>query len=123
MKSESTVRAALLELYPGLARINFNVVEEHREAEDGSRNTVYVYNMVEIRRKLPVIVPFTQDDYPMLVSSLVRERYSEDDVEAILNNYLADPEGHKADFDELQAWRVKAKEVAREVIESNKHNS
>lgn len=123
MKSESTVRPALLELYPGLARINFNVVEEHREAEDGSRNTVYVYNMVEIPRKLPVIVPFSQDDYPMLVSSLVRERYSEDDVEAIINNYLADPEGHKADFDELQAWRVKAKEVAREVIESNKHNS
>jgi hypothetical protein len=122
MKSESTVRAALLELYPGLARINFNVVEEHREAEDGSRNTVYVYNMVEIRRKLPVIVPFSQDDYPMLVSSLVRERYSEDDVEAIMNNYLADPEGHKADFDELQAWRVKAKEVAREVIDA-KHNS
>lgn len=119
MKSESTVRAALLELYPGLARINFNVVEEHREAEDGSRNTVYVYNMVEIRRKLPVIVPFSQDDYPMLVSSLVRERYSEDDVEAIINNYLADPEGHKADFDELQAWRVKAKQVAREVIEAS----
>jgi hypothetical protein len=123
MKSESTVRTALLELYPGLARINFNVVEEQREAEDGSRNTVYVYNMVEIRRKLPVIVPFTQDDYPMLVSSLVRERYSEDDVEAIMNNYLADPEGHKADFDELQAWRVKAKEVARDVIDATKHNS
>ena len=123
MKSESTVRPALLELYPGLARINFNVVEEHREAEDGSRYTVYVYNMVEIPRKLPVIVPFTQDDYPMLVSAIVREEYTQDDVEAIMNNYLADPEGHKADFDELQAWRAKAKQVAREVIEATKHNS
>jgi hypothetical protein len=79
--------------------------------------------MVEIRRKLPVIVPFSQDDYPMLVSSLVRERYSEDDVEAIMNNYLADPEGHKADFDELQAWRAKAKQTAKEVIDATKHNS
>lgn len=119
MKSESTVRAALLELYPGLARINFNVVEEPREAEDGSRNTVYVYNMVEIRRKLPVIVPFTQDDYPMLVSSLVRERYSEDDVEAILNNYLSAPDKYGGEFDNLQSWRELAKKTAKEVIEAS----
>lgn len=54
--------------------------------------------------------------YGTVVSAVIRSRYSQDDVEAIQLNYLADPSRHD-EFDELQAWRAHAKEVAREVAD------
>lgn len=57
-------------------------------------------------------------DYGSMVSCIIRGKYSEDAVEAILNNYLSDPSGHKQEFDELQDWRETAKQRAREIIDS-----
>lgn len=53
--------------------------------------------------------------YDDLVSMFIRERYSQDNVEAIINNYLSNPEKHKAEFDEMQAYRLGCKERAREI--------
>lgn len=62
-----------------------------------------------------------ESDYGSLVSAIVRGRYSEDDVEAIVNNYLAAPDegAHTADFQQLQQWRSEAKIRAREIISAN----
>lgn len=59
-------------------------------------------------------------DYGQMVSCIIRGKYSEDAVEAILNNYLSDPtdEHHAAEFNLLQSWRNEAKERAREIIDS-----
>ena len=60
--------------------------------------------------------PLTSDDFGPLVSTIVRSRYTEDEVEAIMNNYLADPDGHATEFLLLQTWRKKAKSAAREYL-------
>ena len=58
--------------------------------------------------------PLTEDDYGAMVSAIVRARYSADDVEAIMQNYIANKTSeHKAEWSELQAWRETAKELAR----------
>lgn len=53
-----------------------------------------------------------------LISAVVRSRFSADEVEAILNNILANPddEVRKADFAALQQWRVEAKRMVDEVM-------
>ena len=75
---------------------------------------VFFFDYVEYNHKEPL----TEDDYGKLVSCIIRGKYSEDDVEAIVNNYLDDPDGHKSEFDELQKWRSIAKQRAREIIDS-----
>ena len=59
-----------------------------------------------------------ESDYGPMVSAIIRSEYSEDAVEAIVNNYLADPDGHTEEFQQLQVWRTEAKQRAREVISS-----
>jgi hypothetical protein len=46
-----------------------------------------------------------------LISKEFRKKYSQDDVEAIMNNYLLDPtnEKYKAEMDEMQAYRAECK--------------
>jgi len=52
-----------------------------------------------------------------LISAVVRSRFSADEVEAILNNFLANPddEVRKQEFDALQQWRVEAKRMVDQV--------
>ena len=47
-----------------------------------------------------------------------REAATIDVMQAVQNNYLADPEDEdaKAEMDAMQAWRVKTKQVADEVM-------
>ena len=54
-------------------------------------------------------------DYGSIVSAIVRDRYPQDRVEAILANGT-DTEAHAAEFAEFQQWRAKAKEVATAAI-------
>ena len=58
-------------------------------------------------------------DYGSMVSCIIRGKYSEDAVEAILNNYLSDPTNkrYEAEFQQLQEWRAKAKQAARTIID------
>lgn len=58
-----------------------------------------------------------ESDYGPMVSAIIRSEYSEDAVEAIVNNYLADPDGHTEEFQQLQEWRAKAKQAARTIID------
>ena len=63
--------------------------------------------------------PLTESDYARLVSFLVRERFSGDDVEAIQLNYMeSKTTEHKNEFAALKEWRAQVKEMAREVLRS-----
>ncbi len=93
--------------------VNYNIVESSQEVADGE----LLYDVYSISLPLEASIP-TEEDYPRIVSLLVRERYSADDVEAILNNYIAEKTAeHKAEWKELQSWRSQAKDIARRAIE------
>ena len=54
-------------------------------------------------------------DYPSVVSCIVRCKYSQSDIEAIVLNG-SDTEEHAAEYADLQAWRAEAKRIAKIVI-------
>lgn len=61
-------------------------------------------------------------DRSSVIDAIVSAAYSHDEMEAINNNFLLDvsagevDEEHRREFDEMQAWRRTAKEVASEVV-------
>ena len=58
-----------------------------------------------------------QATYGIAVNRFIRQYYSEDRVEAILNNFIANPsDEHRADFNDLQICRASAKAYAKELL-------
>lgn len=59
--------------------------------------------------------------YCQKVHELIRKVYNQDDVEAILNNYIAEPENAKyiEEFKTLQEYRAQCKSKARAEIYEN----
>ena len=55
-------------------------------------------------------------DYPSVVSAIVRCKYSQSDIEAIVLNG-SDTEEHAAEYAALQAWRTEAKRIAKIVVD------
>ena len=56
-------------------------------------------------------------EYGHIVSSIIRSKYDDNEMQAIINNYLLDQsEEHTEKFNKMQLWRNKAKEVAKEVM-------
>ena len=87
------------------AQIMFNVeaFEMHDEMTEETR-TVYKYDYVEVD---------DINDTDRIISAIVRSRYTQDDVEAIIANHLV---SDSTDFDDFQTWRRVAKIVARKKI-------
>ena len=56
------------------------------------------------------------EDYGKVVSALIREKYSADEVEAIVLNHGDGDAEHDAEYKALQEWRSHAKEVAKQVL-------
>ena len=54
-------------------------------------------------------------DYPSVVSAIVRCRYSQSDIEAIVLNG-SDTDEHASEYAALQAWRAEAKRIAKIVV-------
>lgn len=54
-------------------------------------------------------------DYPSVVSAIVRCKYSQSDIEAIVLNG-SDTEEHAEEYAALQAWRTEAKRIAKIVV-------
>lgn len=56
--------------------------------------------------------------YDGIVNAIVCDHYPADKMQAIINNHLLEGESkeHEAEFAEMQAWRAKAKSVAKEVV-------
>ena len=55
-------------------------------------------------------------DYPSVVSSIVRCRYSQSDIEAIVLNG-SDTDEHASEYAALQAWRAESKRIAKIVVD------
>ena len=55
-------------------------------------------------------------DYPSVVSAIVRCKYSQSDIEAIVLNGN-DTEEHASEYSVLQAWRADAKRIAKIVVD------
>lgn len=53
-------------------------------------------------------------DRGTVIAQIVNSRYSNDEMQAIINNYLLDASDEEAvaEFKEMQAWRKHAKEIA-----------
>lgn len=52
-----------------------------------------------------------------IIDTIIRERYSASQVEAIVNNYLSDTtnEEYLKEFNDMQEWRKEAKNIAKKV--------
>lgn len=61
----------------------------------------------------------TEYCYAGLVNKLVSYKYPNDRMQAIINNYLLDPNDELAnrEFIEMQKWRSESKEIAKEILE------
>jgi len=57
--------------------------------------------------------------YNDLVSRIIRDRYSDDSMQAIINNHLleANDEEHEQAYNEMQEYRAYAKTTARAIID------
>ena len=108
MKTESTVRPELVERYPGLVRINFDVQEEQRAASmDGGSDdavTFYVYRMVELTE------PFRFRGLSELADLLMSDKYPVADQLAILYD------GTEAEKWAMKEYRFICKQVAMQVL-------
>lgn len=65
-----------------------------------------------------VSIPAGKWDYSGVVDALVQYKYPIDKMQAVINNYLLDPEDAYAidEFNAMQAWRKEAKEIAKEAL-------
>lgn len=78
-----------------------------------TKDGTYECEEVEYNHKEPIT---EEKDYGPIVSTLIRAHYSQDQVEAITQNYLVEPEEHKQEFDDLQEWRVESKRIAKSIF-------
>ena len=81
--------------------INFDI----REVDEG-----FEWESVEMSQ--------TKWDYSGVVDTLVSHKYPIDKMQAVINNYLLDPNDDYAvsEFHKMQSWRKEAKEIAKEAL-------
>ncbi len=118
MKQKSTfdIKPNLVAEEGNVIRINYEVEETeealasiHEDEEQPTTRTVYKAYVTRLER------PAT---YERIVSAIVNDGYSTDEMQAIINNHLLDSgnEDTEAEFQTMQEWRTLAKTVAREVV-------
>ena len=63
-------------------------------------------------------VEYDRWDYGGIIDALVTYKYPNDKMQAVINNYLLEPENEEyiIAFNEMQAWRKEAKEIAKEAL-------
>lgn len=89
--------------------VRFGIQRYEHEASDEMQHVDEPMMMACERIELEAI------DYPSVVSAIVRCRYSQSDIEAIVLNG-SDTEEHAAEYAALQAWRTEAKRIAKIVV-------
>lgn len=87
---------------------------EQSENEDTEGVIAYSYEGTEPDGSTKIqATAATYDDF---TAGLVRTRYSQNQVEAILANRDDGDETHEAEFEAYQSWRKEAKEIAKEIL-------
>lgn len=68
-------------------------------------------------------LPYASFNYSGIVDALVQHKYPIDKMQAVINNYLLDPNDAYAidEFNKMQAWRKEAKEIAKQALEYELH--
>lgn len=103
MKQTGNTRPDMVVFFPPKVTFNFDIVEVKREEE-----TTYEWSSVELKQN--------EWEYGNLVSAIIRERYTADNVEAVILNYGDGEPEHEQSYNELQEWRKHAKQLAKEVF-------
>ena len=100
MKGNSNNKPENFSLYgnTGRGQVNFNIEQNNNVQES------WDYDVVEVN-------DFKRET---VIAAIIREKYSQHAVEAILNNHLAGTD--TGEFAQLQAWRNVAKSVADGVV-------
>lgn len=96
-----------------------NLVESYREL--GMRRFLLNINIKQdgiLFMWEQVAIPKGRFDYGGIVDALVSHKYPIDKMQAVINNYLLEPENEEfvTEFNNMQAWRKEAKEIAKEVL-------
>lgn len=62
---------------------------------------------------------FSKYNYNGIVDALVSYKYPTDKMQAIINNYLLEPEDETvlSEFMTMQSWRSESKKIAKEILE------
>lgn len=90
------------------------------------KQDIAVTTTVTPRRKLYTVsspsatVTVLSMDYATIVSALIRARYTDDAMMAIINNRMLYPDDPDilAEWKAMQQWRTESKEIAHAAIES-----
>jgi hypothetical protein len=105
----------LNENIPTYVAINNNISEN----EDGT----YSWDALELPKHTLVNIhnADTEMKRKVLIIHILRAYYDDNDVTAILANYLNEPENekYKSEFDQLQKCRSLAKKLTKTIIEKN----
>lgn len=105
---ESETRPELVEVYIIYATRRYFVNIDLEKIDN-----MYRWEQVEI--------PAGKFDYSGVVDALVSHKYPVDKMQAVINNYLLDPNDPDIlkDFNEMQQWRQQAKAIAKEALQFN----
>lgn len=82
---------------------------------DSQAVTAYSYEGTEIDGSTKIEAESA--GYREFVAGLVRTRYSQSDVEAILCNHGDGDEEHETEYQAFQEWREQAKQMAKELLD------
>ena len=101
-----------------------NLVESYREL--GMRRFLLNINIKQegiLFMWEQVTIPKGRFDYGGIVDALISHKYPIDKMQSVINNYLLDPtdETIVKEFNEMQAWRKEAKEIAKQALEYELH--
>lgn len=107
MKNQSNEKMPFVLQEKGTMLISFDEREiQVPSSEEGESVTMYEYESVRVKKGA---------DYGDIVSAIVREHYSQSQVEAIILNG-EDTIEHAEELQQLMVWRKHAKEVAKQVL-------
>ena len=103
---ESEIKPDLVEVYIIQATRRYFINIDLQEF-----NRIYQWSQVEI--------PAGKFDYSGIVDALIQYKYPIDKMQAVINNYLLEPNESYAidEFNAMQAWRKEAKEIAKQALE------
>jgi len=100
-KGNSDKQPNVIERFGKIVQVRWNITRNDRTDEDGITRESWDYNYANCNG----------DSYSEKVQGIIRSRYSQNDVEALLSNYL---EGNdNGEYEQFQHFRKLAKAIAK----------
>lgn len=88
----------------------YTIAFDIQETTNDDNLVQYVWNEVTF--------PVGKPTYGDIVASIIHGRYSDNEIQAIINNYLLEDgdKEHEKEWNDMQAWRAKAKQLAKLIL-------